>query len=53
MCANFKPITLEQVKQLELPLVSFAYEEEVYPSYKTPLLFKSEQGLEWREVCLV
>lgn len=50
MCANFKPITLEQVKQLELPLVSFAYEEEVYPSYKTPLLFKSEQGLEWREV---
>jgi len=32
MCANFKPITLEQVKQLELPLVSFAYEEEVYPS---------------------
>lgn len=50
MCANFKPITLEQLKQLELPLVSFTYEEEVYPSYKTPLLFKSEQGLEWREV---
>lgn len=50
MCANYKPLTSEQAKQLGLPLISFEYVEEVYPSYKTPLLFKSEQGLEWREV---
>ena len=50
MCANYKPVTLEQLQQLELPLVPFNYLDEIYPSYKTPLLFKSEHGLEWREV---
>lgn len=50
MCANYKPLTIEQSKQLELPLIPFEYAEEVYPSYKTPLLFKSDHGLEWREV---
>jgi len=50
MCANYKPLTIEQSKQLELPLIPFEYAEEVYPSYKTPLLFKSDYGLEWREV---
>lgn len=50
MCANYKPLTIEQSKQLELPLILFEYAEEVYPSYKTPLLFKSDHGLEWREV---
>lgn len=50
MCANYKPLTAAQAKQLELPLIPFEYVEEVYPSYSTPLLFKSEQGLEWREV---
>lgn len=50
MCANYKPLTIEQSKQLELPLIPFKYAEEVYPSYKTPLLFKSDHGLEWREV---
>ena len=50
MCANYKPLTIEQSKQLELPLIPFEYAEEGYPSYKTPLLFKSDHGLEWREV---
>ncbi|MCR4530643.1 SOS response-associated peptidase [Acinetobacter venetianus] len=50
MCANYKPLTIEQSKQLELPLIPFEYAEEVYPSYKMPLLFKSDHGLEWREV---
>lgn len=50
MCANFKPLTLEQIKQLSLPSIPFEYVEEVYPGYKTPLLFKSEKGFEWREV---
>lgn len=50
MCANYKPLTLEQAKQLELPLIPFDYVDEVYPSYKTPLLFQSEQSLEWRDV---
>ncbi|MBO3656561.1 SOS response-associated peptidase family protein [Acinetobacter haemolyticus] len=50
MCANYKPLTLEQAKQLELPLIPFEYVDEVYPSYKTPLLFQSEQSLEWRDV---
>lgn len=50
MCANFKPLTLSQLQQLGLPQIPFEYLEEVYPSYKTPLLFKSEHGLEWREV---
>ena len=50
MCANYKPLTIEQSKQLELPLIPFEYAEEVYPSYKTPLLFKYDYGLEWREV---
>ncbi|MDR2060083.1 MAG: DUF159 family protein, partial [Acinetobacter sp.] len=41
MCANFKPLTIEQALQLGLPPIPFEYVEEVYPSYKTPLLFKS------------
>lgn len=50
MCANFKPLTRPQAQQLGLPQIPFEYPDEVYPSYKTPLLFKSEHGLEWREV---
>lgn len=50
MCANFKPLTLDQLKQLNLPAITFDYMDEVYPSYKLPLLFKSNSGLEWREV---
>lgn len=50
MCANFKPLTQEQAQQLGLPLIPFDYPDEVYPGYALPLLFKSEQGLEWREV---
>ena len=50
MCANYKPLTLEQAHQLGLPPISFEYPDEVYPNYHTPLLFKSAHGLEWREV---
>jgi putative SOS response-associated peptidase YedK len=50
MCANFKPITLEQIQALGLPNIQFEYVEEVFPSFSTPLLFESEQGLEWRSV---
>lgn len=51
MCANFKPLTLAQLKVLNLPEISFEYSDEVYPNYDLPLLFKSEQqGLEWRKV---
>ncbi|WP_336027093.1 SOS response-associated peptidase family protein [Acinetobacter pittii] len=50
MCANFKPLTLAQLQQLQLPVVGFSYAEEVYPAGTMPLLFKSPQGLEWREV---
>lgn len=50
MCANFKPLTLTQLQQLQLPVVGFSYAEEVYPAGTMPLLFKSPQGLEWREV---
>jgi len=50
MCANFKPINLIQVAQLGLPMISFAYEDEIFPSFQTPLLFSSNQGLEWRLV---
>lgn len=50
MCANFKPLTLDQLKQLNLPAITFDYMDEVYPGYKLPLLFKSNSGLEWREV---
>jgi putative SOS response-associated peptidase YedK len=50
MCANFKPINIIQVQQLGLPAIPFAYPEEVFPSFGTPLLFKSEVGLEWRLV---
>lgn len=50
MCANFKPINLMQVEQLLLPMIPFAYEEEIFPSFQTPLLFKSNQGIEWRLV---
>lgn len=50
MCANFKPINSIQVAQLGLPMISFAYEDEIFPSFQTPLLFSSNQGLEWRLV---
>lgn len=50
MCANFKPLTFEQTKPLNLPVIPFAYPDEVYPGYELPLLFKSAQGLEWRSV---
>lgn len=50
MCANYKPISVNQVEQLGLPLIPFAYEEEIFPSFQTPLLFRSNQGLEWRLV---
>lgn len=50
MCANFKPLTRAQLQALELPEIAFEYPEEVFPSYETPLLFKSAQGLEWRAV---
>lgn len=50
MCANYKPLTLQQLQQLKLPNMAFDYREEVYPGYETPLLFKSELGLEWRSV---
>jgi len=50
MCANFRPITLTQISQLNLPIISFTYEDEVFPNFETPLIFKSNQGLEWRVV---
>ncbi|WP_130802674.1 SOS response-associated peptidase family protein [Acinetobacter ihumii] len=50
MCANFKPLTVEQCQALNLPPILFEYVDEVYPAYKLPLLFNSEQGLQWREV---
>ena len=50
MCANFKSITHDQIQRLGLPYVHFEYEEEVFPSLQTPLLFKAKQGLEWRSV---
>ena len=50
MCANFKPLTLDQIRDLNLPDIPFEYPDEVYPNYELPLLFKSDQGLEWRKV---
>jgi len=50
MCANFKPLTSQQIHDLGLPEIPFEYPEEVYPNYATPLLFQSDQGLEWRSV---
>lgn len=50
MCANFKPITALQVQQFRLPEIPFTYQEEIFPSFETPLLFKSQSGLEWRSV---
>lgn len=50
MCANFKPLTRAQQRKLNLPEINFDYPEEVYPGYSLPLLFKSQQGLEWRSV---
>ena len=50
MCANFKPITSLQISVLDLPPIPFVYEAEVFPSFLTPLLFKSTLGLEWRMV---
>ena len=50
MCANFKPLTYSQLQALNLPPIPFEYLDEVYPAYTTPLLFKSELGLEWRDV---
>ncbi|MBF7683139.1 SOS response-associated peptidase family protein [Acinetobacter sp. B5B] len=50
MCANFKPLTIQQCQQLHLPKISFDYANEVFPAGRFPLLFASQQGLEWREV---
>ena len=50
MCANFKPITIEQIRALDLPEMRLDFDSEIYPNYESPLLFKSEQGLEWRSV---
>ena len=50
MCANFKPLTLQQLRQLGLPKIDFDYVDEVYPNYATPLLFQAEQELQWRSV---
>ncbi|TSH77156.1 SOS response-associated peptidase [Acinetobacter sp. RF15A] len=50
MCANFKPLTVEQLHDLGLPEIPFEYVEEVYPNYAVPLLFNSGQALEWRSV---
>lgn len=50
MCANYKPITLKQLEALGLTHIPFDYEDEIYPSYQTPLLFKSHHCLEWRSV---
>lgn len=50
MCANFKPLTLLQLQQLQLPQIDFSVASEVYPQQPTPLLFHSAQGLQWREV---
>ena len=50
MCANFKPLTPEQVQALGLPAIPFDYVSEVFPSYELPLLFRSNAGLEWRSV---
>ena len=49
MCANFKPLNLKQLRDLNLPDIPFDYPDEVYPNYELPLLFKSAQGLEWRK----
>ncbi|MEK5764707.1 DUF159 family protein, partial [Acinetobacter junii] len=50
MCANFKPLTSQQIQDRGLPEIPFEYPEEVYPNFATPLLFQSDQGLEWRSV---
>ncbi len=50
MCAVFESIRPEQIEALNLPAFDLEYEQEIYPNYQTPLLFKSEQGLEWRMV---
>lgn len=50
MCANYKPATVQQIHDLGLPYIPFEYQEEIYPSFQTPLLFKSTLGLEWRLV---
>lgn len=50
MCANFKAITQLQIQQLGLPNISFEYVDEVFPCFQTPLIFKSQLGLEWRPV---
>lgn len=50
MCANFKPLTIAQLRQLSLPEIEFEYADEAYPNYELPLLFQSQQGLEWRKV---
>jgi putative SOS response-associated peptidase YedK len=50
MCANFKPLTLEQLKQQQLPMIDFEYVDEVYPGYSLPLMFKKDGEYQWREV---
>lgn len=46
MCANHKSNTLKQLKALDVENIIFEYEQEIFHSYKTLLLFKSDQNLE-------
>lgn len=50
MCANFKPVTLNQLQQLALPEIPFEYHAEVFPNDQMPLLFQSATAKEWRLV---
>lgn len=50
MCANFKPILQAQCHALNLPPIPFDYLGEVYPTQLVPLLFKANEGLQWRNV---
>lgn len=45
MCANFKPITATQVKQLGLPAIPFTYQPEVFPGFEMPLLITLKKVL--------
>ena len=53
MCANFKPLTLEQLKQQQLPMIDFEYVDEVYPGYSLPLMFKKMANINGERSCSV
>lgn len=49
MCANFQTPSKKKLEQL-LPIQpSFNFEEDIYPSYEAPIIFKSAHGWEWRK----